>query len=43
MRKTIAYLLTVFVLTGLMAGCGADREEKTVVKMPEKVWPWDLF
>ena len=22
---------------------GADREEKTVVKMPEKVWPWDLF
>lgn len=29
MRKTIAYLLTVFVLTGLMAGCGADREEKS--------------
>ena len=22
---------------------GADREEKTVVKMPEKVRPWDLF
>ena len=36
MRKTIAYLLTVFVLTGLLTGCGAGQEKENENPAPEE-------
>ena len=35
MRKTIAYLLMVFVLTGLLTGCGAGQEKENENPAPE--------